>query len=114
MKYYSKVFNKITQCAQKVFEAATAVTARLLKQAAALHSEEAKATDKPTLEARAQYVEFQNHLHEVAGKHNKFLEFVHVYVAAMASSKQHKMTKHLNNMCRRTIDLLQHIGKFCQ
>mmetsp|Transcript_42159 Transcript_42159/g.48927 ORF Transcript_42159/g.48927 Transcript_42159/m.48927 type:complete len:566 (+) Transcript_42159:2966-4663(+) len=113
MKYYSKVFNKITQCAQKVFEAATAVTARLLKQAAAQHSEEAKATDKPTLEARAQYVEFQNHLHEVAGKHNKFLEFVHVYVAAMASSKQHKMTKHLNNMCRRTIDLLQHIGKFC-
>ena len=112
MKYFIKVFNKITSSAQKIFEAATRATQRVLDQAIPQHNEEIKDKEKQTFKTKAKYLEFENHLNEVAGMHNKFIEYIHIYVASLTSDKSHRMTKHLNNMCRKTINLLQQMSDF--
>lgn len=98
MKYFTKVFNKITSSAQKIFDATTSAVKRVLDEAIPLHNEETKDKEKQTFNTKAKYLEFQNHLNEIVGMHNKFTEFIHIYVASLTSDKSHRMTKHLNNM----------------
>lgn len=114
MKYFTKVFNKLASSAQKIFEATTRATRRVLDEAIPAHNEETKDKEKQTFNTKAKYLEFQNHLNEIVGMHNKFIEFIHIYVASLTSDRGHKMTKHLNNMWRKTIDLLYQISKFWQ
>ena len=114
MKYFTKVFSKLTSCTLTIFAAATKATKRVLEEAVPLHTEETKDKDKATFKTKENYIEFQNHLNDVVKMHNKFIDFIHIYVASLASEKKHKMTRHLNNMCRKSIDLLHEISQFCQ
>ena len=114
MKFFTKVFSKLTTSTQKIFVAASNATKRVLAEAIPLHNEETKDKEKATYKTKERFLEFQNHLNDVVKMHNKFIDFIHIYIASLASEKKHKMTKHLNNLCRRTIDLLHDISTFCQ
>lgn len=98
MKYFSKVFNKLASSAQKIFEATSSATKRVLDQAILAHDQENADKENKTFNSKAKYLEFQSHLNEIVGSNNKFTEFIHIYVASLTSDKSHKMTKHLNNM----------------
>jgi hypothetical protein len=114
MVHYSTAYNKITECARRIFVAAEHTTARVLAEATKHHLEEVKVKENQNLKAKAKYIKYHEHLYEIACEHNRFLDFIHVYVACLASEKSHKMTKNLNNMCRRTIDVLNSFGRYAE
>lgn len=103
MKSFTTIYNKITSCAQDIFKATTETTKTIIDENA--KEQEAENANKEKFTA------FLDHTLEVAYKHNFFLDFIHICVASLASERNHKMTKHLNNLCRKTIDLLQDMGK---
>lgn len=85
-----------------------------MEEAVKLHDSLNTDKEKPSNVAVDKYAAFQSRLFEVLYEHNTFIDFINICVSCMASEKEHKMTKHLNNMCRKTIDLLHDLGKFCR
>lgn len=112
MKYFTKVFDKISSCTNKILEEAIQVSQKLLSEAISEHEEENKDKEVKTFNARARYVAFENHLYNVVAKHSKFLDFIHIFVACLASDKHHEMTKHLNSLLMKTIHIVKQMGKY--
>jgi hypothetical protein len=113
MTYFTTLYNKITKCAQLTITTATETVKRVMADAISLHTKENTDKEKPSTKAKTQYIAFQSKLFKVAYASNKFLDYIHICMSSLASEKEHKMTKHLNNLCRKSIDLLHDLGDFC-
>lgn len=114
MKYFTSLYNKIISNAQKIFKAGSSTVKRILKEASELHESQNTDKEKPNDHASKCYIEFQKQLFEIIYVSNKFLDYIHISMSSLASEKEHKMTKYLNNLCRKSIDLLHDLGDFCQ
>lgn len=112
MKIFTTIYNKIADTAQGLQRIATQTVKRVLKEALELHGKENTDKEKPSKKAKKQYIAFQDKLFEVAYVSNKFLDYIHICICSLASEKEHKMTRYLNNLCRKSIDLLQDMGEF--
>jgi hypothetical protein len=97
MEYYSLLIDKIAVCIQNCFNYATETTHEYLESAVAAYKKEKESKD-PKFESKKKYIAYHSHLYEIVKKNNKFLDFIHIYVACYSSAKRHIMTKHLNNM----------------
>jgi len=110
MVYFTRVYNNLTECTSSIYKVATEVTKIIMEQAIAMHDKENK--EKTSTKTVKMYTAFQEKLCEVVYENNTFLDYIYTCVSCLASEREHKMTKHLNNMCRRTIDLLHVLGNF--
>ena len=110
MKLYSRAYNKITSSSKKVFDAATGATAKVVAEVEAQNLEDEKVKET----TKTNYKNYHECLFTLAKENNKFLDFVHIYVACYSSDKDHKMTKDLNNMCKMTIELLNSFSHYCE
>ena len=84
-----------------------------MEKAVELHEKENTDKEKPSTKAHDQYVAFQDKVFEISYLSNKFLDFIHICISSLTSEKEHKMTRYLNNLCRKSIDLLHDLGEFC-
>jgi hypothetical protein len=115
LEFYSLIYEKISSCAEQIFYVTHQVASDYLEIATAKHlkeKEEQKDEKEPKYVVKKQYIEFHSHLYHIVKNNNKFLDFIHIYVACVASSKEHKMTKHLNHMCDKTIRVLNAFSKY--
>jgi hypothetical protein len=113
MWYFTTLYNKITKCAQLIFLSATETVKRVMDDATTLHEEENTDKEKPSTKAKDLYIIFQAKLFDIVYVSNKFLDYIDICMLSLASEKEHKMTRHLNSLCRKSIDLLHWLGNFC-
>lgn len=102
-KYYIKTFNKLSDCTQMILNSANVATKAVYTEAEeAYNFDEASKDDqeiqKKNAAIKSEIGQYHESLYTIAHDHNKFLQFVHIYVACYSSDKTHKMTKNLNNM----------------
>jgi hypothetical protein len=89
-----------------IFLSATETVKRVMDDATTLHEEENTDKEKPSTKAKDLYIVFQAKLFDIVYVSNKFLDYINICMLSLASEKEHKMTRHLNSLCRKSIDLL--------
>lgn len=113
MQYFTKIYNKVTFCAQGITRMVTEVTEKIMAEAISKHESDNQDKEKPSSKAKDMYVAYQEHIYEAIVLQNRFFDFVNICINCLASEKEHKMTRHLNSLCRKSIDILTDLGKFC-
>ena len=88
----SRVYNTVTSCATQIFDTCAEISSKIIKETITLY--ESGNTEK----AEAKFKCFQKHLHEIAGKQNKFLDYIHVCISCVASQDKYHVTESLNNI----------------
>lgn len=83
-----------------------------MEEAISKHEADNKDKEKPSTKARDMYMAYQDHIYETVVLQSRFFDFINICINCLASEKEHKMTKHLNSLCRKTIDILTDLGKF--
>jgi hypothetical protein len=84
-----------------------------MNEAIELHEKENTDKEKPSSKAKSHYTAFQKQLFDIIYISNKFLDYIHICMSSLASEKEHRMTSYLNNLCRKSINLLNDLGDFC-
>ena len=112
MKYFTKVFNKISLWAEKILEETIQISQKIQFEAISQHDEENKDKQEKTNKSKDKFIAFQSHLNNIVTKHNKFFDFIHIFVASLVSDKHHEMTMHLNNLLAKTIQIVKQMGRY--
>ena len=113
--YYSVVFNKISECVTKIFMTCDYVTRFIsIKWMNMFKKDKPLLKEGETSQAVDIYNQFHKHLVEIAVKHNKFLDYMHIYVATIASDKSLEMNETVFNMCNKLTKVLEWFTKYCE
>ena len=73
---------------------------------------EDKKIDENNKEVQSLYHKFHSQLFEVAVKHNKFLDFLHIYTAAISSETVETLESHTINLCLKVPTFLEAYTKY--
>ena len=100
------IYNKISDNTQEIFKMCSNSTERVTEEVQKSNQDQNSET------IVQQYTTYQEHLFNVSVKLNPFLDYIHLFVCCVASSKYHKMTQSLNQFCQNSFELLKSFEDF--
>lgn len=114
-KYFQQVFNIVWENTVPIFEA----SAEAFKQGLTNASSKLIKGDKKDKKGEAEnkevetlYHKFHSQLYDVLVKHNKFLDFLHIYTAVITSEKNESHQDHVINLCLKLPSFLEAYSKY--
>lgn len=111
--FYNVVFNKMTEQTSRIFLAAEHITKTISSKCEKLDSQQKSENKENAKDVQKIYDDFHSHLFEIAVSNNKLLDFIHIYVAVIASDQKLDVSETVLNMCNKTNNVLEYYTKYC-